>query len=133
MKRILPLLILFVFCAGMVQAQRLRDTDDHLDKQVLAVAVTGPQMAIMEMERELKLTKEQLAQVEQLNENRFQLMAEAEATIEDPLKLQRQYRDIQVKLDKVLANILTESQLKHYLELEGRQNIQFLSGKEDEE
>jgi hypothetical protein len=117
----------------MVQAQRLRDTDDHLDKQVLAVAVTGPQMALMEMERELKLTKEQLAQVEQLNENRFQLMMEAEAATEDPMKLQRQYRDIQVKLDKVLANILTESQLKHYLELEGRQNIQFLSGKEDEE
>ncbi|MBD1395983.1 hypothetical protein H9Q13_02300 [Pontibacter sp. JH31] len=49
-----------------------------LDKQVLLVELTGPQMAMLEMQRELQLTDEQVRQLEKLNQNRYQYMAEAE-------------------------------------------------------
>ncbi|MBD1395984.1 hypothetical protein H9Q13_02305 [Pontibacter sp. JH31] len=49
------------------------------------------------------------------------------------MQLQLKFREIHIALDKVMTNILTEQQLKHYLELEGRQHIHFLSGKEAEE
>ncbi|WP_299708477.1 hypothetical protein [uncultured Pontibacter sp.] len=133
MKRFLPLLIILGLAAEMAQAQRLREADDQLDKMVLALELSGPQMAILEMKRELKLNEEQLMQVELLNEERFQRMTEAQMATEDPLQLQRSYREIQVELDKVMAGILNEGQLKHYLELEGRQHVNLLTGKEDDE
>lgn len=133
MKKILPLIIVLVFCAGIAQAQRTREADDMLDKQVLLVELTGPQMAMLEMQRELKLTEEQVLQLEKLNEDRYQYMTEAESTYDDPLQLQLKFREIHVALDKVMASILTEQQLKHYLELEGRQHVLYLSGKEGEE
>jgi hypothetical protein len=133
MKRFLPLLILFGLTTGMAQAQRLTEADDQLDKMVLALELSGPQMAILELKRELKLTEEQLMQVELLSEERFQRMSEAEMAMEDPLQLQRAFREIQLELDKVMAGILNEGQLKHYLELEGRQHVNLLTGKEDDE
>lgn len=133
MKKFLHLLVIFGLTAGIAQAQRLKEADDQLDVKVLAVELSGPQMAILEMKRELNLSEEQLMQVELLSEERFQRMTEAEATLQDPLRLQRAFRDIQLNLDKVMAGILSESQLKHYLELEGRQHVNLLSGKEDEE
>lgn len=117
----------------MAQAQWLREADDQLDKMVLTLELSGPQMAILEMKRELKLNEEQLMQVELLNEERFQRMTEVQMATEDPLQLQRAYREIQVDLDKVMAGILNEGQLKHYLELEGRQHVNMLTGKEDDE
>lgn len=90
-------------------------------------------MAILEMKRELKLTEEQLMQIELLNEERFQRMTEAQLATGDLLQLQRAYREILIELDKVMAGILNEGQLKHYLELEGRQHVNLLTGREDEE
>lgn len=132
MKRLLLLSILFTFCASIAYAQRLKETDDMLDKQVLAVSLSGPQMALLEMKRELNLTDDQLTQVEKLHEERYQRMVEAESQHTDQLDLQLQYKSIQLKLDKILAEILTERQLMHYLELEGRQDIRLMTGKEEE-
>ncbi|SIQ90652.1 hypothetical protein [Pontibacter lucknowensis] len=133
MKRIIPILIILGFTFNTAHAQRLKETDDDLDKKVLAISLTGPQMAILEMKRELNLSEEQLMQVELLHEERYQRMAEAEMNLEDPLKLQRTYREIQIQLDKVMAGILTEKQLKQFLELEGRQHVNLLTGNEEEE
>ncbi|EJF08069.1 hypothetical protein [Pontibacter sp. BAB1700] len=133
MKRIIPILIILGFTLNTTHAQRLKETDDDLDKKVLAISLTGPQMAILEMKRELNLSEEQLMQVELLHEERYQRMAEAEMNLEDPLKLQRTYREIQIQLDKVMAGILTEKQLKQFLELEGRQHVNLLTGNEEEE
>jgi hypothetical protein len=133
MKRILLLLLFISLYAGTAQSQRLTEVDDHLDKRVLAMELNGSQMAVLELQRELNLSQEQLMQVELLNEERFQRMTEAELNAADPIERQRVFREIHVKLDKVMAGILTEGQLKHYLELEGRQHINFLSGKDDEE
>lgn len=133
MKRIIPLLIILGLTVSTTQAQRLKETDDELDKKVLAISLTGPQMAILEMKRELNLSEEQLMQVELLHEERFQRMSEAELNVEDPLELQQAYREIQIQLDKVMAGILNEKQLKHFLELEGRQYVNLLTGKEEEE
>ncbi|WP_116543563.1 hypothetical protein [Pontibacter virosus] len=132
MKRIIPLLIILGLTISTTQAQRLKETDDELDKKVLAISLSGPQMAILEMKRELNLSEEQLMQIELLHEERYQLMSEAESKQDDPLQLQRAYREIQVKHDKVMAGILDEKQLKHFLELEGRQHINLLTGKEEE-
>lgn len=133
MKKILPFIILLFLWSGIAQAQRTRGADDMLDKQVLLVELTGPQMAMLELQRELKLTEEQVLQLEKLNEDRYQHMTEAESSYDDPLQLQLKFREIHVALDKVMASILTEQQLKHYLELEGRQHVQYLSGMEGEE
>lgn len=110
----------------------MAETDDELDKKVLAISLSGPQMAILEMKRELNLSEEQLKQVELLHQERYQLMTEAELKQEDPIELQRTYREIQIQLDKVMAGILNDKQLKQFLELEGRQHVNMLTGKEEE-
>lgn len=132
MKRILPYLIILGLTTSTAQAQRLTETDDDLDKKVLAISLSGPQMAILEMKRELNLSEEQMMQVELLHEERYQLMSDAELKVNDPIELQRTYREIQLKTDKVMAGILNEKQLKQFLELEGRQYVNFLTGKEEE-
>ncbi|PKV75700.1 hypothetical protein [Pontibacter ramchanderi] len=132
MKRIIPLLIILGLTIPTTEAQRLTETDDLLDKKVLAMDLSGPQMALMEMKRELNLSEEQLLQVEQLHDKRYQRMAEAQTKLTDPIELQRAYRDIQTELDKVMAGILNEKQLKHFLELEGRQYVNLLTGNEEE-
>lgn len=132
MKRILPFLIILGLTTSTAQAQRLTETDDDLDKKVLAISLSGPQMAILEMKRELNLSEEQMMQVELLHEERYQLMSDAELKVNDPIELQRTYREIQLKTDKVMAGILNEKQLKQFLELEGRQYVNFLTGKEEE-
>ena len=133
MKRIIPLLLILGLTVSIAEAQRLRETDDALDHKVLALSLSGPQMAILEMKRELNLSEEQLMQVELLHKERYQLMAEAESNLQDPLELQRAYREIQIQQDKIMTGILTEKQLKQFLELEGRQHINLLTGKEEEE
>ncbi|SIT81693.1 hypothetical protein [Pontibacter indicus] len=132
MKRILPFLIILGLTTSTAQAQRLTEKDDDLDKKVLAISLSGPQMAILEMKRELNLSEEQMMQVELLHEERYQLMSDAELKVNDPIELQRTYREIQLKTDKVMAGILNEKQLKQFLELEGRQYVNFLTGKEEE-
>ncbi|MCP2045093.1 hypothetical protein [Pontibacter sp. HSC-36F09] len=132
MKRIIPFLIILGLTVSTTQAQRLTETDDELDKKVLALSLSGPQMAILEMKRELNLSEEQLKQVELLHEERYQLMSEAELKQEEPIERQRTYREIQIQLDKVMAGILNEKQLKQFLELEGRQHVNMLTGNEEE-
>ncbi|MBX0335447.1 hypothetical protein K3G39_19610 [Pontibacter sp. HSC-14F20] len=132
MKRIIPLLIILALAISTTEAQRLRAADDELDLKVLAISLSGPQMALLEMKQELQLSDEQLMQVELLHEERYQRMTEAGLTQDDPIELQRTYREIQIELDKVLAGILDEKQLKHFLDLEGRQHVNMLTGKEEE-
>ncbi|MDO6392216.1 hypothetical protein Q4E40_18925 [Pontibacter sp. BT731] len=132
MKRIIPFLIILGLTFNTAYAQRLTETDDELDKKVLAISLSGPQMALLEMKRELNLSDEQMKQVELLHEERYQLMSEAELIQEDPIELQRTFREIQMQHDKVMAGILSEKQLKHFLELEGRQHVNMLTGKEEE-
>jgi hypothetical protein len=123
--------VLFLGIAN-VQAQLIRETDERLDKLVLAVEVTGPQMLSLEMKQELKLSPEQYARIEVLNEQHYRQLADAEMNLTDPILKQRKYRDISLELDKALSSILNEQQLKHFLELEGRQNVSYLSGADEE-
>ncbi len=116
----------------MAQGQRLRGADDELDKRVFAVELSGPQMALLEMKRELNLNETQLQQVEKLSEERFARMSAAEVQLDDPIELQKAFREIHLTLDKTLAGILTQSQWLHYLELEGKQHLHLLSGKDEE-
>ena len=133
MKRIFTILVcVLVLGAAKVQAQLIRETDERLDKLVLAVEVTGPQMLSLEMKQELKLSPEQYARIEALSEQHYRQLADAEFNLTDPLLKQRKFRDISLELDKALSTILNEQQLKLFLELEGRQNVSFLSGAEEE-
>lgn len=132
MKKIIHIFIISIFCTVGAQAQFMKEGDEKLDKMVLAFNLTGPEMLSYEMKQELKLSAEQLAQVEALNEKRYKVMAEAEAAYPEPIKRQRKFRDINLQHDKELSGILDEHQLKHFLELEGRQNVRYLSGNEEE-
>ena len=133
MKKLLSILVCVLFLGiANVQAQLIRETDERLDKLVLAVEVTGPQMLSLEMKQELKLSPEQYARIEVLNEQHYRQLADAEMNLTDPILKQRKYRDISLELDKALSSILNEQQLKHFLELEGRQNVSYLSGADEE-
>lgn len=132
MNRIILSLIFIGLTSTFAQAQRLRGADDELDKRVVAIQLNGPQMALLEMKRELNLNETQLLQVEKLHEERFERLSQAELQINDPIELQKAFRDIHVKLDKTLSGILTQSQWIHYLELEGKQHLNMLSGKDEE-
>ena len=133
MKRVFTILVcVLVLGAANVQAQLIRETDERLDKLVLAVEVTGPQLLSLEMKQELKLSPEQYARIELLSEQHYRQLADAEVNLRDPLLKQRKFRDISLELDKALSSILNEQQLKHFLELEDRQNVSYLSGAEEE-
>lgn len=99
---------------------------------VLAVELTGPEMLTLEMKQELKLSEAQFAEIELLNEQHYQHMSEVEAAFLDPLERQKKYREMSLQLDKALTTILSEQQLKHFLELEGRQFVRYLSEAEEE-
>lgn len=109
-------------------AQRLKAADDALDKKVLNVQVEGASLATLEMEKELKLNHAQQQQVELLNKVLYeQLLTAGEKFGDNMLKQARTIRSIQLENDKALKRILTEEQLKKYLELEGRQHATHLS------
>jgi hypothetical protein len=113
-------------------AQRLKSSDDALDKKVLSVQVEGASLATLEMEKELELDYLQQKQVEILNKALYQqLLTVGEKFSEDNLKQARTKRSIQLENDKALKRILTEQQLKKYLELEGRQHATHLSELDD--
>jgi hypothetical protein len=132
MNRIILIVIFFGFTSTIAQGQRLREADDELDKRVFAMQLSGPQMALLEMKRELNLNETQLQQVEKLSEERFARMSEAEMQIDDPIALQKAFREIHAKLDKTLSGILTQSQWLHYIALEGKQHLNMFSGKDEE-
>ncbi len=128
MKKIILLAIICISAASGANAQRSKVADDPLDKQVLAINLTGAEMATAEMKQTLQLTPEQEAVVSKLNEERYQNMLAIEKQFADnPTLLQRKFRNILLQSDKALNNVLTEQQLNLYLELEGRQNTRYIS------
>ncbi|MBF9254761.1 hypothetical protein I2I11_15760 [Pontibacter sp. 172403-2] len=109
-------------------SQGLHVTDDKLDKQVLAVSLNGPAMATVEMQKELLLDDAQYVQVTQLNQDRYEQLEKAADTFaQDPIQRSRAMRDINLENDKALRQVLTQTQLRYFLELEGRQNARFVT------
>lgn len=131
MKRFL--LIIMIGCLATSSfAQRLKKSDDALDKKVLAVEVEGAKLATLEMEKELNLNSEQQQEVEVLNKVLYEQLLTAGNTFgSNMLQQASMVRNIQLQNDKALKRILTEEQLKKYLELEGRQHATHLSELED--
>ncbi len=100
-------------------SQRITRGDDGLDKKVLSVEVSGPELLTLEMVKELQLTEPQQQEVKALNEQRYlQLQQTAQAT-----ELQK----IHLQNDKALTRILTSEQFRRFMELEGRQHATHLS------
>lgn len=115
-------------------SQGLHVTDDRLDKQVLAINLNGPAMSTVEMQRELLLNDAQYTQVTQMNQARYEQLEKAEISFaQDPIQRSRAMRDINLENDKALRQVLTQEQLHHFLELEGRQNARFVSENDKQE
>ncbi|WP_347159047.1 hypothetical protein [Pontibacter chitinilyticus] len=126
MKKIILLTTVWLL-GTLTYAQNLHVTDDSLDKQVLALSMDGPAMATLEMQQELQLTNQQLEQVTRLNQERYAQLQQAERSFADPVERAKQVRTIYLDSDKALHQVLTPAQLHQFLELEGRQNIHFVS------
>jgi hypothetical protein len=132
MKKIILLAAIVFLTAPLGYSQRLKITDDELDKKVLAVALDGPAMATTEMKEELQLDAQQVKEVAHLNQERYQQLMRADALYADnPLTRAKQVRTIHQQNDKALSSVLSEQQLHHFLELEGRQNSGFVSENDD--
>ncbi|MFD2999275.1 hypothetical protein ACFS7Z_02795 [Pontibacter toksunensis] len=132
MKNIL--LILFFMALGTAGfAQALKVTDDNLDKVVLAVDLDGVGMANLEMKQELNLSEEQFTKVEQANQQRFQKLIEAEHmyAANDVLR-SSSLRKIHISSDQKLKEVLSEQQMRQFLELEGRFHMQLITENEAE-
>ncbi|PRY11926.1 hypothetical protein CLV24_10951 [Pontibacter ummariensis] len=113
-----------LFCTAG-HAQHLKVADDGLDRQVLAVSLDGPAMATLEMSRELNLTEQQYAEVERINQQRYQKLAEAENTYAtDPILQSRAYRMLAFESSELLKHILSERQMQHLNQLKGNANAQ---------
>lgn len=127
MKRI----ILSILAAVMVlccQAQGLSVTDDKLDKVLLAINLSGPELLNREMQQELSLNAEQAEKVAELNQVRYQQLLEAEEHFNsDPAMLRKVFRGIHATNDKAFIRVLSQDQLRAFLELEGRQNLEYVS------
>jgi len=127
MKYIL-LLCSFSLCISSGYAQKNKASDDALDKKVLAVNIEGASLATLEMERELSLDLGQQQEVQLLNDSLYrQLMLTREKFSHDSQLQAAALRSIHIESDKALKRILTENQLKKYLELEGREHADHLS------
>lgn len=131
MKNILLLLFFMALAAGTF-AQGMSVTDDGLDKVVLAVDLDGLAMANLEMKRELKLSEDQYAKVERVNELRFAKMVEAEnAYAANDVLRSNSVRKIHIQCDQTLKEVLDEEQMRQFLELEGRFHMQLVSENEE--
>ena len=130
MKKAL-LIIIFTAVSSAGYAQAMKVTDDRLDKEVLAVEMNGPTMANLEMTQELNLSEEQLNKVKLVNEQRFAQLLEAERTYagNDALRSSSK-RAIHVQYDQKLKDVLNEQQMRHFLELEGRFHMMYISENE---
>ena len=129
---ILLVALAFSFCS-FANAQRHKGKDDALDKRVLEVSVEGPAMATLDLQQELNLTPQQLEQVVQLNQKRYeQILAAEEQYKEDALLLSKSVYTINVETDKLLGALLDVRQLRLFLEMDGRQQLRFVSDNADE-
>ncbi|ARS35131.1 hypothetical protein [Pontibacter actiniarum] len=131
MKKYLLLSVLWlVGFAGY--AQGLRVTDEELDLVVLSMDLEGPEMANLEMKQELKLTEEQYSLVEQLNSSRYEQLQQAEETYAlNPKQRTREVRNIHLRNDRDLQEVLSAEQLREYQKLEGRFTMRFVSENEE--
>lgn len=121
------------FTYSAASAQHIRVTDDGLDLVVLSIDLDGPAMANLEMKQELDLTDEQYAQVELLNNSRYEQLQHAEASYaHDSMLRSKEVKDIHQRNDLSLRQVLSENQLKAYQQLEGRYLSQFISENEGE-
>ncbi|MBC5773264.1 hypothetical protein H8S95_04240 [Pontibacter sp. KCTC 32443] len=123
--KIYTLILVLALISTTGFSQRYTKGDDSLDKKVLAVEVTGPALLTMEMIKELQLTVPQQKEVEELNQQRYQQLMETELTAEARRDLVLQ--KVHLQNDKALKQVLSSEQLRRFLELEGRQNAEYLS------
>ncbi|WP_242919429.1 hypothetical protein [Pontibacter liquoris] len=124
------IILLTAACFGVLAsyAQGLHETDEKLDKQVLALNLDGPAMATVEMQKELLLDQRQAEQVARMNQTRYAQLQQAELTFaKDPIQRAKLMRSINLENDKALKQVLTQQQLHQFLELEGRQNVSYVS------
>lgn len=127
MKKLLLLSALSLCFTGSF-AQKTKASDDALDKKVLAVNIEGAHLATLEMEKELRLNQEQQLEVQELNAMLYQqLLTVKDKSGADKKEQLIALRNIHIENDKALKRILTEQQLKRYLELEGREHMNHLS------
>jgi len=132
MKKVIVFAIAMLM-ASVSYGQHMRMADAALDKRVLAVSVEGAALATLEMQTELELKAEQLARIEQLNQERYNQIQELDALYKDePLLRSKALYSLHLKNDKALENMLTSEQLRHYLELEGRANLSYVCEQEEE-
>lgn len=125
------MLLLTVGMAG--HAQRQQSGDNGLDEMVLAVNIAGPAMASLEMKQELELTEAQYAEVEALNAARHARMEKVEQELAvDPEAREQELKAIEKETQYRLQSILSEQQLRQLLLLEGRQEVQFITGNEEQ-
>ncbi|MFD2512598.1 hypothetical protein ACFSRY_01855 [Pontibacter locisalis] len=128
--------ILSVFALLLIvtvsNAQRMKVTDEPLDKVVLSVNLNGATMANLELQKELKLDEEQFKQVQLLNEKRYQQIQEADLEFKDnAIQRSKAIYSINLEIDKALSLMLQPEQLRVYLELEGRENNRFATEQEE--
>lgn len=128
MKRIILLVFATCWCT-IASAQLLKLNEDAvLDSKVLEVQLDGPAMAALELQNELNLTKAQYEQVVLLNQMRYkQILAAEEAYREDALLRSKTIYAIHMETDKALGALLDPKQKRLYLELEGLQQMRFVS------
>ncbi|WP_299821570.1 hypothetical protein [uncultured Pontibacter sp.] len=132
MKRIILLVLTSTICT-VASAQLHRGADDALDKHVLAITVEGPALAAMDLQRELNLSQEQYEQVMELNRKRFEQVYEAEqAYSNDAQLLSKTIYTINLETNKALSTMLDPMQQRLYMELEGNQQVQFISDNGEE-
>ncbi len=130
MKNILLLLGICLLHTA-AYAQSSLKTNDWLDKHVLSVNVSGAEMATVEMKKELQLTALQLEQIAQMNLALYeQIEQKGVSAIQDPLERSKALRTLQLENDNALVQVLSPQQLRDYLELEGRQNLRYVSDSE---
>ena len=120
--------------AFTANAQLLKlNSEANLDKKVLEVNVEGPTLIALDLQKELNLTEAQYAQVVQLHEKRFQLIADAEAAHQaDALMLSKIIYGINLEADKTLQTLLDPRQVRLLVDLEGRQHTRFVSDNSEE-
>ncbi|GAB3196042.1 hypothetical protein ABID22_001701 [Pontibacter aydingkolensis] len=132
MKRILLLTFAATICT-FATAQRLKLTDDALDKHVLEVNINGQAMAALELQAELNLTQEQYKLAMQLNQKRYEQIAEAEEVYQaDNILRSKAIYSINLEADKSIGAILDPKQLRAFLELEGQRQLRLVSDNADE-
>ncbi|MCC9137990.1 hypothetical protein ACFSKU_03925 [Pontibacter silvestris] len=130
MKKILLLAVACLISVCGFSQSRYR-SDEKLDKLVLAVNLTGPDMVTQELQLELKLDDDQHKQVLELNLFRYnEIMTAEEVYQNDPVILSRVIRNINFENDKAITKLLSEVQMQAFLKLDEQRNMILVSENE---